>query len=115
MKAIAWNQKQQRKNREAEESWVRRNHWGEQEASNEEVGDVTYLGDVTEQHYHQPKRGSSLLKNMALAGIAAAGLGVGAAAPIAAYKWATSQPTIEQASDAIDTDTQYGLRIYRDE
>lgn len=85
------------------------------------------IGD--EIHYHntqatkpvkseQQTQGSSLGKTLAAAGLAAAGLGAGVALPIAAWNMTRpdTQVVVEQNPGIdTDTDTQYGLKIYRDD
>lgn len=81
------------------------------------------IGDESHIHYHNESKPSSdqasgIGKTLAAAGLAVAGLGAGIAAPIAAYN--LTRPTtavVQPASPVVDTDTdtKYGLRIYRDE
>ena len=85
------------------------------------------IGDESHVHYHtetkpvlsqpQPSATSSMAKTLAAAGLAAAGLGAGAALPIAAYQMFKQAPTnvIVPTDTDTDTNTQYGLRVYRDD
>lgn len=84
--------------------------------------DDMIVGDVVTNHYstmQEPKAktdGMSTLGKMALAGVAAAGLGSSVTVPLVAYQLLKDDPaTIVQPVDHVDTDTQYGLRIYRGE
>ena len=116
----AWEGKQLRKNREAEESHVRRTVWGEQDSGggggvDDEMGDQIHFGDITQHHHHSKPAGmSGIAKGLAAAGLAAAGLGAGAAIPIAVgYLNKAAQPPAVGIDT--DTNTKYGLQIYRDE
>lgn len=113
------------RNREAESAAVRKHVWGssgsEALTSEEDMGDQIVLGDIRTEHHHaapQPSTGSNIAKTLAAAGLAAAGLGAGAALPIAAYQMFKQQPStnvIVPNDTDTDTNTQYGLRIFRDE
>jgi len=111
---MRWEDKQHRKNREAEEAHARKVVWNAgDEVADDEMGDQIQIGDTSHQHYHgEQARGSGLAKTILCAGLAAAGLGLGAAAPIVAYNL-TKQPTTEEP--ASDADTKYGLRIYQEQ
>ena len=114
---------EQNKNIEAENKYVREHVWGASEtlgSEDDEMGDNIYLGDIRmeseRQQTTQAAPASSLAKTLGMAGLAAAGLGVGAAAPILAYN--LTKPAVEQTfveDPTVDTDTQYGWKIYRDE
>lgn len=83
------------------------------------------IGDESHIHYHNESKpiseqASGIGKTLAAAGLAAAGLGAGIAAPIAAYNLTRHttqivQPTQEFVDTDTDTDTKYGLRIYRED
>lgn len=114
---------EQAKNREAESASVRKHVWGssgsEALTSEEDMGDQIVLGDIrTDNHYTppQPSTTSSIAKTLAAAGLAAAGLGAGAALPIAAYQMFKQAPTnvIVPTDTDTDTNTKYGLRVFRD-
>ena len=116
---------QSQRNQEAEANAVRTNVWGSDGASSdiedEEMGDQIVLGDLktynTTTPAPQPKPESNLGKTLAGIGLAAAGLGVGAALPIAAYQLLKKPDTtnvVVPPSVDTDTDTKYGLKIFRD-
>ena len=82
------------------------------------------IGDESHIHYHNEskpvsEKASGIAKTLAAAGLAAAGLGAGVALPIAAYQLlkpdtnVVVQPTTPVVGT--DTDTKYGLKIFRDE
>ena len=82
----------------------------------DEESETVNVGNEIHHHHGQPKTTSPLVKGIATAGLAVAGLGAGVAAPIAAWNLTrkiapavTEQPTME------DTDTKYGIRIFRGE
>ena len=119
---------QARKNQEAEASAVRKNvwEWEEPDADEDDMGDQIVLGDIRTIHNPPaptpppaPSPTSSLAKTLAGFGLAAAGLGAGAALPIAAYQMFKPDPpgpvVVTPPSVDTDTDTKYGLKIYRDE
>lgn len=116
---------EQAKNREAESAAVRKHAWGGgvevSGLSEEDMGDQIVLGDIRTENHHaapQPSTGSNLAKTIAAAGLAAAGLGAGAALPIAAYqllKPATNVTVNQPSLEDTDTNSQYGLRIFRQE
>ena len=115
---------QSQRNQEAEANAVRTNVWGSDGASSdiedEEMGDQIVLGDLktynTTTPAPQPKPESNIAKTLAGIGLAAAGLGVGAALPIAAYQLLRPDTNvIVPPSVDTDTDTKYGLKIFRDE
>ena len=108
MQRMRWEDKQHRKNREAEEAHARKVAWGaDQDMADDEMGDNIQIGD-TQNHYHnEGGRGSGLSKTIIAAGIAAAGLGFAATVPIIA--WNLTQPSGESEN----TDTKYGLQIYK--
>lgn len=82
---------------------------------------------INETHNHMPSESkpeqtnpkTDLAKSAVAAGVAALLLGTGITAPLVA--WNLTRPAIEQAKEIVekptpvfdDTDTQYGLRIYR--
>jgi len=78
------------------------------------------IGDESHIHYHNeqkepqqvPQASSGLGKALATAGLAAIGVGGAASLPILAWNLSRQD---QQAVVDTDTDTQYGLRIYRDE
>ena len=95
-------QEASRKNREAEEAFVRKNVWGVgDEEMEEEMGDTIFLGDISmneekDMRTQPPQQngGMSTGKKLAIAGLAAAGMGaaglMGATAvavPTAAYMY----------------------------
>lgn len=108
-----------RKNIEAEDSAVRRQLWGwkDSEVSDEEMGDQIVLGDIRTENHNATSSPPGIAKTLAAVGLAAAGLGAGAALPIAAYQLfkpdtnVVVQPTAPTVDT--DTDTKYGLKIYR--
>ena len=112
-----------RKNREAEEGWVRKNFWGyEDNMAEEEMGDNITLGDTTTNVFSE-KQGSSLGKNLALAaGLGAAGLGLAGAGTIAGlatagatyYLTRDGGDAVQAPPDFNDNDTKYGIRIIKD-
>lgn len=110
MQRMRWEDKQHRKNREAEEAHARKVAWGASDKMNDdEMGDNIQIGD-TQNHYHnEGGRGSGLSKTILAAGMAMAGLGMGMTIPIVA--WNLTQPTNESG----DSDTKYGLQIYKDD
>lgn len=71
-----------------------------------------------EIHHHHPAPPTplppkpSVAKSLAAAGLAAAGLGIGAAAPIAVWNLTKDATEVIEGDD---TDTKYGLKIFRDE
>ena len=83
------------------------------------------IGDESHIHYHNEKsvteaapkdKPSSIGKTLAGIGLAAAGLGTGAALPIAAYQLLRPDTNvIVPPSVDTDTDTRYKLRVFRDE
>ena len=77
--------------------------------------ETTTTSPPTSQTKDQPK--SSLAKTAATIGLATALGGVGLAAPIAAYNLTKPAPqnTTIVEDPTTDTNTKYGLRIYRDE
>lgn len=111
MQRMRWEDKQHRKNREAEEAHARKVAWGaSDEMADDEMGDQIQIGD-TQNHFHnEGSKGGNLAKALLCAGLAAAGVGLGITAPIVAYNL-TKQP----ASEASDTDTKYGLQIFKDQ
>jgi len=118
---MKWEQEQQRRNREAEESAVRKNVWGwkGEEVPEDEMGDQIVLGDLKTENitYANPPQtqSSGIAKTLAAAGLAAAGLGAGVALPIAAYQLLRTDTTVVvPPSVDTDTDTKYGLQIYRE-
>lgn len=109
------------KNREAEESAVRKNVWGWDGGEEPVPGEdeVFNLGDIqeTHTHYHGQQQStltqtSGIAKTLAAVGLAAAGIGVGTAVPIVA--WNMTRPDQNFVDTDTDTDTQYGLRIFRE-
>lgn len=112
--------KEQAKNREAESAAVRKHAWGaSDEMGEEELGDQIVLGDIRTEHHHAappaPSATSNIAKTLAAAGLAAAGLGAGAALPIAAYQMFKQAPNVIVPTDTdTDTNTKYGLRVFRD-
>jgi hypothetical protein len=87
------------------------------------MGDNIYLGDVTltsteeRPQIHQRESGG-IAKTLAALGLAAAGLGAGAAIPIAAYNMTRPETNVVVKPPSVigdDTDTRYGLKIYRGE
>lgn len=118
MQQMKWEANSHRKNREAEEAHVRKTAWGSNDSnSEEEMGDVTYLGDITHHHppQQQAKASSGLAKTLGAAGLAAAGLGAGTALPIVAWNLTRPNAPAVIATPDTDTNTQYGLRIIKDE
>lgn len=79
----------------------------------EDMDDTTYLGDITEQHYHTPSAAGNIAKTLAAAGLLAAGLGTAAALPIAAYNMTKGEAVAPTPVTGPDSDTQYGLRVFR--
>lgn len=118
MNQLKWEGRQQRKNREAEDTAVREKAWGVQgqapgtAMSDEEVGDTTYLGDIT-NHTHQQR---SMFGTLAGLGLAAAGLGAGAAIPIAAWShfMGDNQEQVEPVPNVTQDGSQYELRVFKD-
>lgn len=114
------------RNREAESAAVRKHVWGasgsEALTDEEDMGDQIVLGDIRTEHHHAapplPSATSNIAKTLAAAGLAAAGLGAGAALPIAAYqmfKQPSTNVIVPTDTDTdTDTNTQYGLRVFRD-
>ena len=118
---------QSQRNQEAEANAVRTNVWGSDggggESEDDEMGDQIVLGDLktynTTTPPSPPKPESSLGKTLAGIGLAAAGIGAGAALPIAAYqllKPDTTNVVVQPTNPVVgvDTDTKYGLKIFRD-
>jgi hypothetical protein len=67
---------------------------------------------VTHHHTTPPPPQTSTLAKLAMAGVAAAGLGSGIGIPLAVMSYMSNKPVpvVEAQSD---TDTKYGLKIYR--
>ena len=101
-KQLKWEMEQHRKNREAEESHARKHIWGAKDDGNtDDVGDNIYLGDI-QTHNHSSRSGSGgIAKTLAAAGLAAAGLGALATAPIIA--WNLTRPDTQIVSPADPT------------
>lgn len=79
-----------------------------------ELGEMAVSVGNEVHNYPAPKSGG-LAKTIAAVGLAAAGLGTGAAVPIAAMQWMKNdspQTTIKAIGDG---DTRYGLRIFKDD
>ena len=103
MNQLKWEGRQQRKNREAEDAAVRKKAWDAQDngtMSDEDVGDTTYLGDIT-THTHQQR---SLFGTLAGLGLAAAGIGAGVTLPIAAWSYFIGDNQAEVATDTVSVD-----------
>ena len=110
MQRMRWEDRQHRKNREAEEAHARRVAWGAGEMNDDDMGDQIQIGD-TQNHFHNgAPRGSGLAKTILSCGLAAAGLGLGMTVPILAWNM-TKQPSAEGS----DTDTKYGLQFFKED
>lgn len=91
---------------------------GEATAEPSDAGDDmgVAVGNEIHHHHQQPKAepASTVAKTLATAGLAAAGLGAGISAPILAYNLTRPDKPAQADTAFVDTDTQYGLRVYRD-
>jgi hypothetical protein len=67
---------------------------------------------VTHHHTAPPPPQTSTLAKLAMAGVAAAGLGSGIGIPLAVMSYMSNKP-VPVAEAQPDTDTKYGLKIYR--
>lgn len=87
-----------------------------QDDEDESMG-VSVGNETITNNYHQPQtpsKSSSVATALVAAGLTAAGIGVGAAAPIAAWNLTRQQASPSEVIQDTDTDTKYGLQIFRD-
>lgn len=79
--------------------------------------DDMHIGDVTHTHYHQPKEQPTQSSGLAKWALGAAMLGSSIGLPLAGALMLTDgdgSPAIAEPADFDDTNTQYGLRIFKD-